>query len=260
MLRKEYYYLFEIQYLGFRYHGWQKQPGVKSIQKALEKVFRYALGTDEFKLLACGRTDAGVSARQSYIEVFTRAPADFQQLTLLLNEKVAQDIRLHFVREVDATFNIIKQVESKEYRYYFSFGEKAHPFTAPFCQHWSGNLDLPRMQAACALFVGTHNFAAFCNKPKEETQWVRAVDSMEIQTGSRFEAEIWGKNSYYLQVKGKGFLRHQIRLMMGALVLLGQGEISEEAIRESLLSGKPVFKAYTAPGHGLELHSVKMSL
>ena len=56
------YYLVHIQYLGFRFHGWQRQPGVKTVESMVVKTLAFILGHEDFKILGAGRTDAMVSA------------------------------------------------------------------------------------------------------------------------------------------------------------------------------------------------------
>ena len=80
MQRIRYYYLIKLQYLGFRFHGWQKQPDVITVEKMVERTTAYVLGRKNFKLLASGRTDAKVSVNQTYIELFVdKAPIDVKE-------------------------------------------------------------------------------------------------------------------------------------------------------------------------------------
>ena len=70
MQRQRFFYLLQVQYLGFRYHGWQKQPDVKTVEGMLSRTIAYVLERKNFKLLASGRTDAMVSAQHSLVELF----------------------------------------------------------------------------------------------------------------------------------------------------------------------------------------------
>ena len=70
MQRIRYYYLIKLQYLGFRFHGWQKQPDVITVERMVERTVAFVLGRKNFKLLASGRTDAKVSVNQTYVELF----------------------------------------------------------------------------------------------------------------------------------------------------------------------------------------------
>ena len=68
------YYLIEIQFLGYRYHGWQKQPNLKTVHLMIDRTINYILENNKFKSLGAGRTDAMVSAPQTAFELFTEKP------------------------------------------------------------------------------------------------------------------------------------------------------------------------------------------
>ena len=70
MFTKKFYYLIDIQYLGYRFHGWQKQPKVKTLQFMVDRTLKFILEKQSFKTLAAGRTDAMVSANETAIELF----------------------------------------------------------------------------------------------------------------------------------------------------------------------------------------------
>src|SRR5699024_7740610 len=121
MQRIRYYYLIKIQYLGFRYHGWQKQPQLKTVERMVEKTTNYVLKTlleidSRFKILASGRTDAMVSVNQTFIELFFEdVPLDLDEFLPLFNRNLPQDIRALEITETHADFNIIQHPQEKEY-------------------------------------------------------------------------------------------------------------------------------------------------
>ncbi len=90
--QKTYYYLIHLQYLGFRFHGWQKQPGVKTIESMIEKTLDYILGDTAFKILGSSRTDAMVSANHSAFMLFVNEPMERDQLKNDLNLNLPNDI------------------------------------------------------------------------------------------------------------------------------------------------------------------------
>src|SRR5699024_11644503 len=94
MQRIRYYYLIKLQYLGFRYHGWQKQPGLKTVERMVERTIAFVLQRKNFKVLAAGRTDAQVSVQQTCVELFVEdSPLDPESFFPLLNQNLPQDIR-----------------------------------------------------------------------------------------------------------------------------------------------------------------------
>lgn len=259
MFNKKYYYLFKIQYLGYRFHGWQKQPNVKTVQLMIERTLKFILEEQKFRILAAGRTDAKVSANEGAFELFLNdAPInDFDAFLTLFNHNLPQDIRALSMREVDDKFNIIQSSKTKEYLYLFTEGQKNHPFCAAMVTTILDPLDIELMKQGAALFQGKHNFKSYCYKPSDKGIFMREIDSCELVENTIFTANFFPEKSYILRVKGKGFGRNQIRLMMGALINLGRGDISLDFIKESLLPENNRVIEYIAPASGLILNKVE---
>lgn len=261
MKKKPYhYYLIHIQFLGFRYHGWMIQPNVKTIQGTIDKTLSFILGDCKFKTLGAGRTDARVSANEGALELFVREPLVPEELLATLNLNLPSDIRALGVEEVPQSFNIIQTPKKKEYIYLFSHGAKNHPFCAPFMVYMQEPLDIALMKEGAKLFEGSHNFAAYCYKANENTDLEREIILSEIRENDLYTASFFPEKSYVYQVQSKGFLRHQVRLMMGALFALGKGAIDLESIRESLKGASPETLAHMAPQYGLILNKLNFEL
>lgn len=254
-----YYYLIKLQYLGFRYHGWQKQPGLKTVERMVVRTARFVLGKDRWiKILASGRTDAMVSVSQTYIELFVdQEPLDMEVFLNDFNQSLPQDIRALSIEETHKDFNVIKHPQLKEYHYHFCFGEKPHPFCAPFMVHLRGDLDIETMKKGARLFEGEHDFRAYTFRPSPHTQTTGKIACCEIVENDLFIANFFPKKSYILKVKGGGFKRHQIRLMMGTLIELGRKEVGLKQIEKSLEKDSETNMTYIAPASGLILHTVE---
>lgn len=252
-----YFYLIQLQYLGFRYSGWQKQPDVLTVEGMVSRTLSYVFGHKNFKLLASGRTDAKVSANRAYVELFLDGdPLVIDQFLPKLNENLPPDIRALEIREIDAEFNIINAPTAKEYLYLFSFGSKAHPFAAPFMTTILGDLDVGRMKQAAKLFEGTHDFKNYAYKPNPGTKTVGTVIKSEIVVNDLYTANFFPEKSYVFRIRGKGFKRHQIRLMMGMLFDIGQGKVDMEFLKQTLGPGTTIKLEYIAPASGLILNEV----
>ena len=254
----KYTYIVRFQYLGFRFHGWQKQPDLKTVHWALDKTMKFVCKGVRLKTIGVGRTDAKVSSTDYAFQLFIdeELPEDY---CTVFNINSPADIKVtSFKKLTDDTFNIIQHPKVKEYRYYFSCGEKNHPYSAPFLVGFLDNLNIKVMQQGAALFEGTHNFKMYCTKPSAATQLVRLIESCSIIENTELTASFFPEQSYVLIVKGKGFLRNQIRLMMGALVELGSGTIDLDFIERSLTGSvkEDVFVKTIAPASGLHLHKI----
>lgn len=199
-----------------------------------------------------------VSAQQSAFELFLdhEALENLPDFLVLLNKNLPPDIRALNIKEVDSRFNIIQHPKLKEYLYLFTFGEKSHPFAAPLMATFLEPLNIELMMQAARLFEGRNHFANYCTKPTEHTVLDRDIDLCEIIINREITASFFPETSYVLKVQGTGFLRNQIRLMMGSLVLVGRGELSPEDIKRSLQFGVEMPMNYIAPGSGLMLNKV----
>lgn len=256
MQHRPYTYLFWIQYLGYRYHGWQKQPNLKTIQGRLERVIRYVLDHENFTILAAGRTDSGVSCQRGAFELFNISSIDIPEFIKVTNNYLPDDIKLLSGQEVGSKFNIIQDVVAKEYRYYFSNGEKIHPFVAGNIVWINTPLDIEQMQVAATFYQGTHDFRRFCTKGKNTENFIRTIYHAYVGKAEEFNGHFYPDEVYYFCIKGSGFLMHQVRIMVEALFQVGKGELEPEAILLALSSEKIAPIGGKAPAHGLMMHEV----
>lgn len=255
---KKYFYVITLQYLGYRFHGWQKQPDVKTLHLMVDRTLNFILEGKQFKSLSSGRTDAMVSAENAAIELFLQEPIEDEVAFLkLFNHNLPQDIRALTIREVDEKFNIINHSKIKEYLYLFTYGEKVHPFCAPIMTTILDDLDIDLMKQGAKLFEGAHYFKSYCYKPTNNGQYNREIITCELVENTIYTANYFPEKSYVLRVKGKGFMRNQIRLMMGALLDLGKRNLSLEIISKSLEQDCFIKLDYIAPASGLILNSIE---
>lgn len=258
MFQKRFYYLVKFQFLGYRFHGWQKQPNTKTLHLMIDKTLRYILQNQSFKTLAASRTDAKVSAQEAAFELFLK-DEPIKDLTFFLedfNTNLPQDIRALSIDEVTSDFNIIQDSKYKEYHYIFTQGEKCHPFCAPIMTTILEPLDIELIKKGAQLFQGLHNFKSYCYKATDNGLYQRELQTCELIENSLYTANFFPKKSYILRVIGKGFGRHQIRLMMGALIKLGRGEVDLNFIKKSLIKDTTITIDYIAPASGLILHKI----
>ena len=260
MKEQRFFYVIHLQFLGFRYSGWQKQPYQKTVEGMISKTLKFVLPERTFKILGAGRTDAKVSALDAAFELFLEDYPihGFEEFLAIFNKNLPPDIRALKIYEVDASYNIIKDPKKKEYVYLFSYGEKNHPFSAPFITNIIEELNLELMQKAAKLFNGTHDFSVYTVKNQNNSKTIRTVELCEIVENTILKANFFPKRSYALRVVGKGFIRYQIRMMMGALIQLGKGELSYEEIVVSLKEANSIQLTYVAPGSGLVLNKLEL--
>lgn len=256
MARWSNFYLIHIEFLGFRYHGWQVQSGLKSVEGMINKTLPFVFKHQNFKVLGCGRTDAKVSADDYAFELFCNEQLNLDEFLATFNSNLPLDIRAKSIIPVDANFNIIQHPKTKEYHYHFSYGAKTHPFNAPFVVNFEQQLDIAKMQQTAQLFEGTHNFKRYATKPSANTIFERNILLASIAKNKKFTNNFHPTNTYVFKVKAKGFLRYQVRLMMGALIDVGSNKISIEELKESLTNFNEDKMKTIVPSSGLILHKV----
>ena len=261
MLKARFCYLIRVQFLGFRYSGWQKQPNQKTIEQMILKTLKFVLPQTKFKVLGAGRTDAKVSALDAAFELFIQdEPLQDSQLFLKeFNKNLPPDIRAMEISKIKEDFNIIQSSKMKEYAYLFSFGQKNHPFCAPFLANILEELNIDLMKEAAKVFEGEHDFSSYTARIQEHTKSHRKVESCEIARNTILEANFFPKKSYVLRIRAQGFMRYQVRMIMGALILVGKGELSLKEINASLLDNSLIQINYVAPGSGLLLNKLEFN-
>jgi tRNA pseudouridine38-40 synthase len=249
VLSRPHSYLFSISYYGARFKGWAKQKGQPTLEGKLERVFRFVLEHDDFRLIGSSRTDSGVSCLGGYIQVFLREKVDFEPLLPLLNQNLGGEIRLNSFREISRDFNLIQSVTQKTYRYFFSNSEEIHPFTSAFHAAVNGINSLEQMNNNASQFIGKHDFKAFCRISGNKTDFVREIMSAKVFQSDSFMPEFSKDKVYCFEVTGSGFLYHQVRKMMNAIWFFSPEDI-QKRLENPTADWTPV---PTAPAHGLIL-------
>jgi len=235
-----------IEYDGTAYSGWQLQPNGLSIQEVMEGALAKILGTP-VRLYSSGRTDAGVHAQGMVAAFSTDRTIPLSAFSDGLNSLLPPDIAVREAAEAAPGFNPRADAAGKHYRYTIFNGARRSPLARLYAWHLRGCLDLDEMRKGAAHFLGEHDFAAFRTSGCAAKTTVRRIDAVTIAR----DGEI-----ITIDVRGSGFLRNMVRVMVGTLVAVGKGKLSPETVT-LLLEGKSSVPAgATAPSHGLCLIEV----
>ena len=250
-------YRFIVAYDGTAFHGWQKQAppigeSLRTVQEDLELAIREAT-RQPIRLHGASRTDAGVHAR-GQVAVFD-ADTDIDPFRMLcaVNSKLPSDIRIVNADLAPFEFNPIGDCISKGYRYMLAHGCKDPRRKPLFDRHFVATtayeLNLERMQEACELLIGEHDFAAFTkiNHGRETT--IRRIDACSVETVAPWRIAI--------DVSGNGFLWNMVRIIAGTLVDVGRGKTNISDISEIIASKDRQRTGITMPPEGLSLEWVK---
>ncbi|MFT5219714.1 MAG: tRNA pseudouridine38-40 synthase [Planctomycetota bacterium] len=253
-----------VSYKGTFYFGWQDlgsgeaKPTVQaSIHQILKKICNYQSCT----ISAASRTDSGVHAQGQVVKITIAIAVESGKLLRGMNSLLPDDIRILQCEPCSAEFNPNKDSKSKEYHYYFCTDLIHNPVLNDFVAHISPNskaitkgpLDMELMQRACKLFIGEHDFYSFARRDVTIGSTFRTVVSCEILQA---QPSTFGNEIYYLKIVGRGFLRHMIRYIAGALFALGRGQLSLDDISEALVIHQDEKICPRARSRGLHLIQV----
>jgi len=240
-----------ISYDGSQFSGYQVQPGKRTVQLELEKVLTKIHKGEAVRVVASGRTDAGVHATGQVIHFDTSYSLPMDRWRTALNVQLPKDIRVLSVDQVKDDFHARFGTTGKTYRYIWSLSEVHSPFERHYSVHVDRQRpDIERMRAASRHLLGTHDFSSFCASNTSVKDFVRTVHSIEF---------IWQEQSQQLHmiISGNGFLYNMVRIIAGTLWEVGIGKIGEEDLPFILQSCDRKNAGKTAPAHGLYLEEVR---
>ncbi len=239
-----------VAYDGTDYVGWQRQPNGISVQQRLEEAVCALTGTPH-RLHSSGRTDAGVHARGMVCHFDTVSRLPLKAWRDGLNSKLSADIAVRDAVEVAPDFHARFSATGKHYRYLILGCRTRSPLERRISWHVKKPLDLARMRGAARSFIGEHDFVAFRTSGCAARTTVRTVFDVSIEADG---------DLIRIDVKGSGFLKNMIRMMVGTLVDIGLGKRPESAVAAMLKSPEDAPPALTAPAHGLCLMKVYYDL
>lgn len=235
-----------IEYDGGDYVGWQRQKNGISVQQCVEEALAEICG-QPVVVYSSGRTDAGVHARGMVAHFKTARPLPLNAYLHGVNDRLPRDIAVYDVRRVADRFHARFSAQGKWYRYSLYLAPVRSPIYKRFSWHFRKPLDLSLMRQAAQSFVGVHDFAAFRASGCNAKTTIRRIDSIELlEDGGQL----------HIDVRGSGFLRHMVRMMVGSLVQIGVGKRDVNEVSRLLAQGAPDDTRLKAPAHGLCLRQV----
>jgi tRNA pseudouridine38-40 synthase len=234
-------------YDGTDFHGWQRQPSVRTVQQVLEEALEQLTGarpsTD-----ASGRTDAGVHALGQVVHFLTASRHAPETFVRALNALMPRDVRVLDAEEMPQSFHATLDAQSKRYRYEIDNARIASPFRLRYSWHVPLPLEECSMARAGASLLGRHDFRSF------ETDWPNRMSS--VRTIVDLAVERRG-DSVTIEVEADGFLYNMVRSIAGTLVLVGSGKRPEAWVAAVLAAQNRVEAGPTAPPQGLCLVAVR---
>jgi tRNA pseudouridine38-40 synthase len=251
---------FTIAYDGTDFSGWQAQPGQSTVQGELTNVLE-KLTKCRLTIYAAGRTDAGVHAAGQVVNFKTQSSLASEEFQRAFNAFLPPSIRVNAAEEVGPDFHSRHDALAKTYRYRIFRGPVVPPFLWKYVHHDPHDLNFDAMAEAAHHFIGEHDFTSFAASTGSEEDdrdrtTVRTIYRSELlraqNANSHNPAEEW----VYV-VRGKSFMRHMVRKMLGTLVDVGRGKLSPADLPELFALRDRSKSGATMPPHGLCLENVE---
>lgn len=251
-----------LAYDGTDFSGWQIQPGTETVQETLAKAIGRLTGENVLPQ-GSGRTDAGVHALAQVASFITDSPIPPENLTRALNDILPSSVRVLSACEMPAGFHARKSALAKTYRYRIFRADVCPPFLARYVWHYPYPLNEDAMRDAAGTVLGEHDFTSFAAVDPERISPERngndARNNVAKNNVRTIFSSTWQREGDELiyTVRGRGFLHHMVRNLVGTFLLVGRGVLSAEDIVRILQAQDRSRAGATAPASGLFLVNVE---
>ena len=270
-----------LQYIGTGYCGWQIQPNGPTVQETLQDILSKTLH-EKITLTAAGRTDSGVHALGQVANFKTEHEMGASTLLRALNAQLPEDIAVLNLMEVPENFHALRGAAAKTYTYLILHSVHKKPFLTPLTWRQYEDLDLDSIQDCLDHLIGKHDFRAFCASDSSAATTVREIlhaglQRIPIRELGNSMRGIFGLTDFIpplgeedtfhpedpedyllaISFKGRGFLKHMVRNLIGTLRDVGTGKLSVDGFQAIMESQDRRQAGVTAPAKGLFMVKVE---
>ena len=239
-----------LSYDGTAYAGWQLQNEQPTLQGALERALLRLTG-ESIRVVASGRTDAGVHARGQVVSFRTASTLPAEVFVRALNDILPKDVAVLAAADAPEDFHAIRAAKSKRYRYVLHDGRLPDVFLRRYAWHVWRRLDEAAMARAAAPLRGRHDFSSFATLGSPRKTSIRTVSDLMVARLPSPDADV-----IHIEVEADGFLYNMVRSIVGTLVEVGRGARPESFPAEALAACDRRAAGPTAPPQGLILLGV----
>ena len=253
----------DLSYRGTDFSGWATQPGLRTVQGALEEALARVLRLPSVRLAVAGRTDAGVHSRgqvahldvprevwEAVVGRSGRAPGDalVSRLAGVLPTDVVVRRAAPAPQGFDARFSALRR------RYSYRIADRPElrdPLTRDWVLWNRAGLDVAAMDRACQPLLGLRDFAAYC-RPREGASTIRELQELRwtrVEDGPE-------RGLVVASVQADAFCHNMVRALVGASLAVGEGRRDEEWPAKVLEGRRRDSGAGVVPAHGLVLEEV----
>ena len=236
-----------FSYDGTSFHGYQKQYSYRSVEECLENAL-YDINNHTFtNITSAGRTDKGVHAKAQVASFNLDVNITEYKLKCALNSLLPEDIHVIEAKSVADDFHPRYMAKEKKYVYYLNTGEY-NPLERNYVYQYNKELDISKMKEAIKFLIGKHDFEQFVSSEAKKTSYVREIFDAKIEEEDNIIKFIF---------IGNGFMKYQVRNMVGTLLKVGKGKLEPIDINLILKGEKSKNEVLTIKPEGLYLEEVK---
>lgn len=253
------FYIGHICYNGSKFYGWQKQKDVRTVQQEIYNSIRSLYEFGRIDVKATSRTDRGVHSFGQVVKMLIPRKEDADFMLKHVNEALPSDMYLSDLTRINPSFRVTHMALDKEYLYFFT-PDKEHKNYSFVGHNNSGReLNIKLMNEACEAFIGKHDFTHFQYKSDVTGDKVREILSCEIKSAREIFPDQFKltDNIYCLSIRGKGFLKQMVRIIMGSLLNVGIGVGSLDEIKSALNLQSSEKPGFITSGSGLFLYDIR---
>lgn len=239
-------YFLELSYLGTKYHGWQKQPNATSVQETIESCLSTMFQKD-VAIIGCGRTDTGVHARQYFAHFDLEVDADKDMVVYKMNRMLPDDIGIRNLIPVHPDAHARYDATSRKYHYYLKFSKAPLQKDTVYVFPFANRCNWETVNKVTQLLSTYHSFFPFCKSHS-------GVDQYEVKL-HQIEWIVTHEGAVFC-IQGNRFLRGMVRLIVGACLNVGIGQLDVQEVELSLKHQRSLDKSWSVPAQGLFLENV----
>ena len=245
LLKKERNIKITYSYDGTDYYGFQRQIKMKTIQGTIEE-YLFKITKEKINLISSGRTDTGVHAEMQVSNFQLLSPIPIEKMKEILNRGLPESIVIKDVEEVKEDFHSRFSAKERVYRYYLTW--ERNPFKNRFTTYVPFEIELKKFLQSMVILKGIHNFKNFRLAGCTSKTQVRELYSVEGEEN--------GEKGLYIQISGSGFLKSQIRIIIG-IALDIYCKRKPKNYFEKMLKEDGKYIKTVAPANGLHLWEIK---
>jgi tRNA pseudouridine38-40 synthase len=238
-------YLFQIGYLGTKYHGWQSQANAVGVQDVVEDALGKLL-RKKTVIVASGRTDTGVHCVKQFFHADVDHELKAESFIQRMNSFLPRDIAIHSIRRI--RLDAHARYDAFERAYEYKITRVKNPLLVGFAYYYFKDLDVPTMNRAAALLLGVHDFQCFSKVKTDVNHFI--CEMKKAQWNQK-------KDILVFSIVANRFLRGMVRAVVGTLLEVGAGSLSMKEFQEVITSKDRKKAGMNVPAEGLYLVDVK---